>query len=138
MYKSALYVNVHHELTPVYVCPVDVLDDTGQYSMDVILDKIATGTDFSIDELIPIYDAFSTVGAGHSAQLRGAIGLRLKKEGRFGLVSDVAIDANESVDINTVSEDEFDVMEIDSDASGPEQEGGGETSAIGRGAQKEQ
>jgi len=73
-----------------------------------ILDKIATGTDFSIDKLIPIYDAFSKVGAGHSAQLRGAIGLRLKKEGRFGLASDVAIDANESVDIGT-----------DSDASAP-------------------
>jgi len=118
MYKLALYVNVHHELTPVHVYPVELLKDTGQYSLDVILVKIATGTDFSIDELIPIYDAFSKVGAGHSAKLRDAIGLRLQKEGRFGLVSDVALDANESDEIDTDSENEFDVMEIDSDASG--------------------
>jgi len=68
--------------------------------MEVILDKIATGTDFSVDALVPIYDAFSKVGAGHSAKLRDAIRLRLQKEG-------LLID----------SENEYDVVEIDSDAS---------------------
>jgi len=94
-----LCVNVDHELTPVHVCPVDKQCDTGQYSLDVILDKIATGTDFGIDALVPIYNAFSKVGEGTSAKLRHAIGLRLQKEG--------AID----------SEHESDVVEIESDAS---------------------
>ena len=44
--------------------------------------------------------------------------MRLKKEDRFGLVSDVGPDANESVENDTDSENEFDVIEIDSDASG--------------------
>jgi len=84
--------------------------------MEVILDKIATGTDFNMDALVPIYDAFSKVGAGHSAKLRDAIGLRLQKEGLLGLVSDVALDAQESVELATDAENEYDVVEINSDA----------------------
>jgi len=113
VYTLLLCVNDDHELTHVHVCPVDPLYDTGQYSMEVILDKIATGTDFSMDELVPIYNAFSKVGAGHSAKLRDAIGLRLQQEGMFGQVNDVALDAPESVEMELDSENEHDVVEID-------------------------
>ena len=113
MYTLLLCVNDDHELTHVHVYPVDPLQDTGQYSMEVILDKIATGTDFSMDELVPIYNAFSKVGAGHSAKLRDAIGLRLQQEGMFGQVNDVALDAPESVEMEPDSENEHDVVEID-------------------------
>jgi len=117
VYTLLLCVNDDHELTHVHVCPVDPLHDTGQYSMEVILDKIATGTDFSMDELVPIYKAFSKVGAGHSAKLRDAIGSRLQQEGMFGLVSDVALVAPESVEMEAAFENESDVVEIESDAS---------------------
>ena len=116
MYLLVLYVNVHHELTPVHVYQVEVLDDTGQYSLDEILAKIATGMDFDIDALILIYEAYSNVGEGHSAKLRDAIRLRLMEKGLFGLVTDIALDENESVVIDTDSENESDVIEIDSDA----------------------
>jgi len=85
--------------------------------MEVILDKIATGTDFDMDELVTIYKAFCKVGAGHSAKLRDAIGSRLQKEDMFGLVSDVPIDASESVEMEAAFENESDVVEIESDAS---------------------
>jgi len=83
--------------------------------MEVILDKIATGTDFSMDELVPIYKAFSKVGAGHSAKLRDAIGSRLQQEGMFGPVSDVALDAPESVEMEPDSDPESVEMEPDSE-----------------------
>jgi len=113
VYNLLLCVNDDHELTHVHVSPVDPLYDTGQYSMEVILEKIATGTDFSMVELIPIYKAFSQVGAGHSAQLRDAIGSRLQQEDMFGLVSDVALVAPESVEMEPDSENEHDVVDID-------------------------
>ena len=113
MYNLLRCVNDDHELTHVHVSPVDPLYDTGQYSMEVILDKIANGTDFSMDELVPIYKAFAKVGAGHSAQLRIAIGARLMQEGKFGQVSDVALVAPESVEMEPDSENEHDVVDID-------------------------
>ena len=113
MYTLLRCVNDDHEMTHVYVSPVDPLYDTGQYSMEVILDTIATGTDFSVDKLVPIYKAFAKVGAGHSAQLRGAIGARLMKEGKFGQVSEVALVAPESVEMELDSENEHDVVDID-------------------------
>jgi len=39
------------------------------------------------------------------------------EKGLFGLVTDIALDKNESVVIDTDSEIESDVIEIDSDAS---------------------
>jgi len=117
MYLLVLYVHGHHELTPVHVYPVELLEDTGQYSLVEILAKIATGMEFDIDKLIPIYEAFANVGEGHSAKLRDAIGLRLMEKGLFGLVADIALDENVPVVIDTDSENESDVSEIDSDAS---------------------
>jgi len=76
--------------------------------MEVILDKIANGTDFSMEELVPIYEAFSKVGAGHSAQLRIAIGARLQQEDKLG-----PLVAPESVEMEPDSENEHDVVDID-------------------------
>ena len=56
------------------------------------------------------------MGAGTSAKLREAIRLRLKENGSLALVTDIALDENESVVIDTDSENESDVIEIDSDA----------------------
>jgi len=81
--------------------------------MEVILDTIENGTDFILEELVPIYKAFAKVGAGHSAQLRGAIGARLMKEGKFGQVSEVALVAPESLEMEPDSENEHDVVDID-------------------------
>jgi len=117
VYALLLCVNDDHDLTHVHVSAVDPLYDTGPYSMEVILDTIATGTDFIVDELVPIYKAFAKVGAGHSAQLRGAIGKRLMKEGKFGQVSEVALVAPESLEMELEmepdSENEHDVVDID-------------------------
>jgi len=81
MCQLVLYVNVHHELTTLHVYPVDRLNDTGNYNLHEILAKIETGTDFDVEALLPIYKAYcdADVGDGTSAQLRDAIGLRLKK-----------------------------------------------------------
>ena len=113
MYALLQCVNDDHDLTHVHVSAVDPLYDTGPYSMEVILDTIATGTDFIMEELVPIYKAFAKVGAGHSAQLRGAIGARLMKEGKFGQVSEVALVAPESLEMEPDSENEHDVVDID-------------------------
>jgi len=83
--------------------------------MEVILDKIANGSDLSMDALVPIYEAFAKVGAGHSSQLKIAIGARLMKEGKFGQVSDAALVAPESVEMEPDSENEHDEMEPDSE-----------------------
>jgi len=91
-----LYVNgnVHHELTTLHVYPVDRLNDTGNYTLDVILAKIETGTDFDVEALLPIYEAYcvADVGDGTSAQLRDAIGLRLKKAEKEPVVIDLDTD----------------------------------------------
>jgi len=46
------------------------------------------------------------VGAGTSAKLREAIRLRLKENGSLALVTDIALDENESVVIDTDSDDD--------------------------------
>ena len=77
--------------------------------MEVILDKIANGTDFGMDELVTICEAFSKVGeGGHSAQLRIAIGTRLQQEDKLG-----PLVAPESVEMEPDSENEHDVVDID-------------------------
>jgi len=82
-YQLVLCVNVHRELTTLHECPVDGLNDadTGAHSMEEVLAKIETGTDFDVEALLPIYEAYcaAKVGDGTSAKLRDAIGLRLGK-----------------------------------------------------------
>jgi len=90
MYQLVMFMNVHHELTTLYVYTVDRLNDTGAHTLDEILAKIETGTDFAVKELIPIYDAYcvADVGDGTSAKLRDAIGLRLEKAQKEPVVID--------------------------------------------------
>jgi len=77
-----------------------MLDDTGQHTLDEIIAKIATGTDFEVAELIPIYESYTAnnVSEGDSAsKLRDAIRKRLLEKDLYDLVTDVALDENESV-----------------------------------------
>jgi len=89
-----LYVNVHRELTTLHECPVDGRHDTGAHSLDEILAKIETGTDFDVEALIPIYKAYCDTGLedGTSKTLRDAIGLRLEKAGLEPVVIDLDSD----------------------------------------------
>ena len=88
LYQLVLYANVHHELTTLFVFPVTMLDDTGQHTLDEIIAKIATGTDFEVAELIPIYESYTAnnVSEGDSAsKLRDAIRKRLQEKDLYDL-----------------------------------------------------
>jgi len=78
----------------MHECPVDGLNDTGAHSLAEILVKIETGTDFDTKALVPIYEAYSAakLGAGTSAKLRDAIGLRLEKAQLAPVVIDLDSD----------------------------------------------
>ena len=95
-YQLVLCVNVHRELTTLHECPVDGLNDadTGAHSMEEVLAKIETGTDFDVEALLPIYEAYcaAKVGDGTSATLRDAIGLRLGKAKLEPVVIDLDTD----------------------------------------------
>jgi len=107
LYQLVLYANVHHELTTLHVYPVALLDVTGQHTLEQIIAKIATDMDFQVTALIPIYESYyaADVAAGHSAsKLRDAIRSRLIEKQLFDVVTDIALDENESVVIDSDSD----------------------------------
>jgi len=75
--------------------------------VDQIIVKIATGMDFDVAALIPIYEFYTAadVSEGHSAsKLRDSIRSRLIENQLFHLVTDVTLDENESVVIDSDSD----------------------------------
>jgi len=108
LYQLVLYLNVHHELTTLNVYSVSQLDDTGKYRLEEIIEVIATGMDLEVSDLIPIYESYNAVvlAAGRSAsKLRDAIRSRLTQDELYALVTDVALDENETILIDSDSDE---------------------------------
>ena len=75
-------------------------DDTGKYSLEEIIEEIATGMDYDP----PIYDAYNAVTLSEecsASKLRDAIRSRLTQDKLFTLVTDVTMDENEPVWIDS-------------------------------------
>ena len=73
------------------------MTDTGKYKVDDIIQKVATGTLYDPNMLVPIYDAYkaSNAQAGCTAsRLRDAIHSRLTRENLIGLVAADTLDEN--------------------------------------------
>ena len=95
-----MYRNAHHGLTTVSMHSVSQVDDTGKHRLPEMIEAIATRTDFEVRSLVPIYQSYNAVDlrAEYSAsKVRDAILARLTKDGLCALITDVALDENESM-----------------------------------------
>jgi len=65
------------------------MTDTGKYQVDDIIQKVATGTRYDPNMLVPIYDAYKASGLEEgctASRLRDAIYSRLTRDNLNGLV----------------------------------------------------
>ena len=106
MSQLLMCLHVHHQLLTVDVCSVCKRTDTGKYKLDDMIEKIATGTLYDPNDLIPIYDAYNAaehpLEEGCSAwRLRGAIHSRLTRDDLDGKVADVTLDENAPISLDS-------------------------------------
>jgi len=79
---------------------VSKVDDTGKHRLPKMIEAIATRTDFEVSSLVPIYQSYNAVDLRaecSASKLRDAILARLTKDGLCALITDVALDENESM-----------------------------------------
>ena len=99
-----MYLNARHELTTINMYSVSKQDDTGKYRLEEIIEEIATGMDFEVSALIPIYESYNAVTLSEdcsAGKLRDAIRSRLTQDKLFALVTDVTLDENAPVWIDS-------------------------------------
>jgi len=99
-----MYLNARHELTTINMYSVSKQDDTGKYRLEEIIEEIATDMDFEVSALIPIYESYNAVTLSEECsawKLRDAIRSRLTQDKLFTLVTDVTLDENEPVWIDS-------------------------------------
>jgi len=73
------------------------MTDTGKYQVDDIIPKVATGTGYDPNKLVPIYDTYkaSRLHEGCTAsKLRDAIHSRLTRDNLIGKVAAATLDEN--------------------------------------------
>ena len=111
MYHLVMYRNAHHGLTTVNMHSVSQVDDTGKHRLPEMIEAIATRTDFEVRSLVPIYQSYNAVTLRadcSAAQLRDAIRARptkdLTKVELCALITDVALDENESISTDSDSD----------------------------------
>ena len=91
------WLHVHNQELTVDVGSVNKKTDTGKYQVGDIIQKVATGTSYDANMLVPIYDAYkaSVLSVGCTASiLRDAIHSRLTRDNLIGQVAAVTLDEN--------------------------------------------